>query len=82
MTRWIALLRGVNVNGRTIKSADLSALFGDLGFENVRTVLASGNVCFDTARADAAKLKRDIEAGLVELLGHEHDPGLVAEAFN
>ena len=43
-TRHVALLRGVNVNGITIKSAELKALFVELGFGAVRTVLASGNV--------------------------------------
>ena len=44
MVGYIALLRGVNVGGITVKSADLSAVFESLGFESVRTVLASGNV--------------------------------------
>lgn len=56
MTRWVALLRGVNVNGITIRSVDLAALFRELGFGDVRTVLASGNVVFtsddDTGTSD------------------------------
>ena len=47
MTTWVALLRGVNVNGVTVKSAELGALFRDLGFAEVKTVLASGNVRFE-----------------------------------
>jgi uncharacterized protein (DUF1697 family) len=52
MARWVALLRGVNVNGITIRSADLAELFRTLGFTDVRTVLASGNVVF-SAEAEA-----------------------------
>ncbi|WP_432730790.1 DUF1697 domain-containing protein [Variovorax sp. W6] len=63
-TRHVALLRGVNVNGITIKSADLKALFVELGFGAVRTVLASGNVLFDTAESDAAALRTRIEQAL------------------
>jgi hypothetical protein len=37
----------VNVNGVTVKSAELGALFRDLGFAEVKTVLASGNVRFE-----------------------------------
>ncbi len=68
-TRHAALLRGVNVNGITIKSADLKALFVELGFANVRTVLASGNVLFD-APAEPT-LKARIEAGLRKRFGYD-----------
>jgi uncharacterized protein (DUF1697 family) len=51
VTTWVALLRGVNVNGVTVRSADLAALFRDLGFGAVRTVLASGNVVFEAMPA-------------------------------
>lgn len=54
MTRWAALLRGVNVNGRKLPMADLAALAQGLGYGAVRTLLASGNVVFDSADAAAA----------------------------
>ena len=72
LTRYVALLRGVNVNGITIKSADLKALFVDeLGFGAVRTVLASGNVLFDTDAPDAAALRTRIEQALRQCFGYE-----------
>lgn len=72
MTRHVALLRGVNVNGITIKSAELKALFTDeLGFGAVRTVLASGNVLFDTSERDAAALRTRIEQALRKRFGYE-----------
>jgi uncharacterized protein (DUF1697 family) len=46
MTDYVALLRGVNVGGITIRSADLRALFLELGLGDARTFLASGNVRF------------------------------------
>jgi len=66
MTRWVALLRGVNVGGITIRSADLTDLFRDTGFEAVRTVLASGNVAFETDVVPSARaaLKSKIEDAL------------------
>lgn len=70
-TRHVALLRGVNVNGITIKSADLKALFVELGFGAVRTVLASGNVLFDTAERDAAALRTHIEQALRQRFGYD-----------
>lgn len=70
-TRHVALLRGVNVNGITIKSADLKALFVELGFGAVRTVLASGNVLFDTSESDAAALRTRIEQALRKHFGYD-----------
>ncbi|MFJ4220242.1 DUF1697 domain-containing protein [Curtobacterium luteum] len=86
MTRWIALLRGVNVNGITIRSADLAATVRALGHADVRTVLASGNVVF-TAAGDASVVKRGVEQALRErfdydawvvLLRHDDLAGIVA----
>lgn len=74
MARWIALLRGVNVNGITIRSADLKAMFVERGYTDVRTVLASGNVVFDTGTEvddDMARLKTDIEQALRERFGYD-----------
>jgi uncharacterized protein (DUF1697 family) len=42
----IALLRAINVGGVNVSMADLKALLVDLGFEDVRTLLNSGNVVF------------------------------------
>jgi uncharacterized protein (DUF1697 family) len=71
VTRFVALLRGVNVGGITIRMADLAGVFRGLGFDNVRTVLASGNVCFDSDAVDAAALKSRIEAALRESFGYD-----------
>ena len=74
MTAWVALLRGVNVGGVTIRNADLTALMRDgLGFAEVRTVLASGNVAFETDAAPSkrAKLKSSIEDALRERFGYD-----------
>ncbi|MEJ2292973.1 MAG: DUF1697 domain-containing protein [Deinococcales bacterium] len=51
-TKWVALLRGINVGGkRKVAMAELVALFEELGARETRTYLQSGNVVF---RADAA----------------------------
>ena len=71
-TRHVALLRGVNVNGIAIKSAELKALFADeLGFGAVRTVLASGNVLFDTDESDGDALRTRIEQALRKRFGYD-----------
>ena len=53
MTRYIALLRGINVGGKNIiKMADLTAAFERQGFGNVVTYINSGNVLFDSKDDD------------------------------
>ncbi len=70
-SRFVALLRAVNVGGRTVKMDALRKLFVDLGFSNVETFIASGNVIFEARKADAQALECEIEAGLKESLGFE-----------
>ena len=63
MTRYAALLRGVNVGGVNMKMADLADVVRALGYDDVTTVLASGNVLFSTTDAAAAS-KGKLEAAL------------------
>jgi uncharacterized protein (DUF1697 family) len=59
--RWIALLRAVNVGGRSkVPMAGLRGLFEELGFADVRTYIASGNVVFEGTKPDAARIERAI----------------------
>ncbi|HWD62790.1 MAG TPA: DUF1697 domain-containing protein [Humibacter sp.] len=70
MTRFIALLRGVNVGGRTIKSAELGDVFRSLGYDSVKTVLASGNVVFE-AEGEASARRVEIEKSLSDRFGYD-----------
>ena len=69
MTRYAAFLRGVNLGGRTTRSADLVAAFGEMGFADAKTLIASGNVLFDAGEEVA--LAERIEAGLAQRFGFE-----------
>ncbi|GAB3613115.1 DUF1697 domain-containing protein [Humibacter ginsengisoli] len=75
MTRYIALLRGINVGGRTIKSAELAEVFRSLGYDSVKTVLASGNVVFEAEGEASARraeaLRSDIEKALSDAFGYD-----------
>lgn len=64
--KYIALLRGINVGGRIIKMADLKACFEKLGFDNISTVLQTGNVIFECNETNTMSLKAMIEKGLTE----------------
>lgn len=68
-TRYVALLRGINVGGRTrVAMDDLRRLFADLGYGDVTTYIQSGNVLFD-ADGPAAPVAAAIEEGIASELG-------------
>ena len=70
MTRYIALLRAVNVGGRIVKMDELKKLFALPGIKNISTYIQSGNVLFDSEK-DEATLKKNIEAALKKALNYE-----------
>ncbi|GIG89143.1 DUF1697 domain-containing protein [Plantactinospora endophytica] len=71
MTRYAALLRGVNVGpGNRIGMADLRRIVTALGHDDVRTYLQSGNVVFGAADgADPERLGGDVRAAIADELG-------------
>jgi uncharacterized protein (DUF1697 family) len=72
MPRYIAFLRAINVGGNHVVKMDfLRQLFEALGFSNVETFIASGNVMFETTSKNARALEREIENRLREALGFE-----------
>jgi len=71
MPRHVAFLRAINVGGHTVRMDRLRALFEELGFDDVETFIASGNVLFSTRRAAGAALARRIEHHLESALGYE-----------
>jgi uncharacterized protein (DUF1697 family) len=60
--RYVALLRGINVGGRSrVEMPRLKALFEGLGLGAVRTYINSGNVLFESRATDRTRLGRRIE---------------------
>ncbi len=68
--QYVAFLRAINVGGRVVKMTDLSAIFKKLGFDDVATFIASGNVVFLSAARHPQKVERQIEQGLASALGY------------
>jgi uncharacterized protein (DUF1697 family) len=69
MNHYVALLRAVNVGGTAkLPMAELKAMCEAAGFANVRTYIASGNVLFSSALAEA-KVKAAIETKLLAYFG-------------
>ncbi len=71
MSRYIVFLRAINVGGHTVKMDDLRQLFEALGFSNVETFIASGNVMFEATTKDTRILEKKIEKSLREALGYD-----------
>jgi uncharacterized protein (DUF1697 family) len=62
MGTFVALLRGINVGGRSlIRMPELKSLLATMGFEDVSTYIQSGNVVFSSASDDRQKLAAELE---------------------
>jgi uncharacterized protein (DUF1697 family) len=75
VTTYVAFLRAINVGGHAIvKMTDLRDAFAAAGCKNVRTLIQSGNVVFETPAESTAALFQRIRAKLRTLFGEE--PGV------
>ena len=71
MPKYVAFLRAINVGGHTVKMDVLCGLFAGMGFSNVETFIASGNVIFEAPGTNTKQLEQKIETSLHEALGYE-----------
>src|SRR3954470_11203391 len=69
MTKYAALLRGVNVGGRIIKMAELKICLEKAGLEDVETLLQSGNVIFKSNKNEL-QLKIQIQKTLADTFNY------------
>jgi uncharacterized protein (DUF1697 family) len=63
-------LRAINVGGHNVKMDELRVLFESLGFTNVETFIASGNIIFEAKSEKTQDLENQIEAYLQKSLGY------------
>ena len=72
MTHYVAFLRAINVGGRNVGMAELRRLFTAMGFSDVASVIASGNIVFATnTRERPEVLEGRIAAALAAALGYD-----------
>lgn len=72
MPDYVALLKGVNVGGRsTLAMGDLRAVVAGLGHEQVRTYINSGNVLFRTPQPGREAIATDIRVALRSAVGRD-----------
>ncbi|MFZ2308272.1 MAG: DUF1697 domain-containing protein [Rhodoferax sp.] len=70
MPRFVALFRGINVGkAKRIAMADLRALLTSMGYDNVQTLLNSGNVVFNSSGTDSHQHAARIQTAVAESLG-------------
>lgn len=67
MPRYVAFLRGVMPTNA--KMPELKRCFEDAGFDDVKTILGSGNVVFTASKASEPALERRAEAAMAKRLG-------------
>lgn len=72
MTRFVVLLRGVNVGkNKRVPMAEWKDLLTGLGCANVRTLLNSGNAVVDAKHRTSASLAKEVAAALEDHFGFE-----------
>ncbi|MBF4515731.1 DUF1697 domain-containing protein [Flavobacterium sp. ANB] len=71
MKTHLALLRGINVSGHNMMKMDaLKTMLENIGFQNVRTYLQSGNFFVDSEE-EATKVGFMIKQEIFKVFGHE-----------
>lgn len=70
MPKYVAFLRAINVGGHIVKMDYLRRLFEGVGFANVETFIASGNVIFESKAKNTKALEQKIEKHLRAELGY------------
>ncbi len=72
MQTYISILRGINVGGqKKINMKELKALYEDMGFQNVRTYIQSGNVVFEHKNSQHKDLPEKVGQKIFEKYGFE-----------
>jgi uncharacterized protein (DUF1697 family) len=70
--KFVVFFRGINVGGhKKAPMADLKAMFSKMGFENVKTLLNSGNVVFETDKIEEGDLIKKIDENFQKSFGFE-----------
>lgn len=68
MTNYVALLRGVNLGKRQLKMEDLRRVATEIGLEEAKTYIASGNLLFASDKSES-RLKHELESAISDHMG-------------
>lgn len=74
MALYVALLHSIVLGaGRRVVMSDLKAMAEGLGFRNARTLVATGNLVFESEKRSIASIEAQLEAGFVKAFGKHVD---------
>jgi uncharacterized protein (DUF1697 family) len=71
--RYVAFLRGINLGKRRVSMEKLASLFEEMGYDDVATFIASGNVLFSAKGKNATAMEEKASAQLESALGYGVD---------
>ena len=72
MTKYLALLRGINVSGHNmIKMDALKKMLENMGFQNVETYIQSGNIFLESEEENAASIGFKIKQEISKVFGYD-----------
>jgi uncharacterized protein (DUF1697 family) len=69
MAKYVALLRGIGPGNPNMRNDKLRRVFEAAGFSNVRSVISSGNIVFESDRTDIPAIETEIEQAIATELG-------------
>jgi len=70
MYKYVALLRGINVGGnKKVLMSDLKIALEKINLKNIKTILASGNIIFESENKNIDELQNDIAAAIEKAFG-------------
>ena len=61
MLKYISLIRGINVGGKTLKMDRLKSIYESLSLHDIKTYIQSGNVLFNSDIKNIYKIKTQLE---------------------
>jgi uncharacterized protein (DUF1697 family) len=67
--KYVALLRGIGPSNPNMRNEKLRGVFEELGFQDVQTVITTGNVLFESPSRDVKSLEAAIEDAIQRQLG-------------
>lgn len=74
MAVYVALLHSIVLEpGRRVVMSDLKTMAEGLGFRNVRTLVATGNLVFEAEEQPVASVEAQLEAGFAAVFGKHVD---------
>ncbi|MCC7375270.1 MAG: DUF1697 domain-containing protein [Verrucomicrobiales bacterium] len=73
MPRYVAFLRGINLGKRRVAMSRLKSVTEELGYSEVETFIASGNVLFSAPKSETSVFESALARHLESRLGFEVD---------